>query len=167
MCFLCAITGPAYLEKGSVLRWFHICASELILQLGFLLSGSALVDFGCIQLCRLPDLVSPWIFCSTYYPFCVWRKCHDIGQANLQLLASLSLLEVCQFNKIVWGIWLGFLCSLLGWVFLSLSLSSINSFRFCVYIGVCSSDFPGFSGVGTQKALFCCSGLFVLRSSYR
>ena len=39
----------------------------------------------------------------------------------------------------------------------SLSLSSFNSLRILVCIGVWSSGFPGFSGVGNQNVLSCCS----------
>ena len=46
-------------------------------------------------------------------------------------------------------------------------LSSNNFLRIFVCIGVWSSGFRGSSGVGNQKVLFCCSGLFVLRSSFR
>ena len=49
----------------------------------------------------------------------------------------------------------------------SLSLSSFNSLRILACIGVCSSGFPGFSGVGNQNVLSCCSDLFVLRSSFK
>ena len=49
----------------------------------------------------------------------------------------------------------------------SLSLSSFNSLRIRVCIGVWSSGYPGFSGVGNQNVLSCWSGLFVLRSSFK
>ena len=48
-----------------------------------------------------------------------------------------------------------------------LSCSSISSLRILVCIGVWSWSFPGFSGVGNQNVSFCCSGLLVLRSSFR
>ena len=54
--------------------WFHICALELIQQLGLLSIGSALVHFGFRQFCCLSGLVSPWILCSTPYPFCALRN---------------------------------------------------------------------------------------------
>ena len=47
----------------------------------------------------------------------------------------------------------------------SLSLSSFSSLRIFVFIGVCSSGFPGFSGVGNQNVSFLfgfvCSEKFV------
>ena len=104
--------------RKAVPWWFLNCASELIEELGLLLSGLALVDFGCIQLCCLSVLVSPWIPCSYHNPFCVWRKCHDSQPGFIQLLASLFLLKVFQFNRIVWGSWFGTLCSLVDCVFL-------------------------------------------------
>ena len=48
----------------------------------------------------------------------------------------------------------------------SLFFSSFCSLRILVCIGVWSSGSPGFSGVGNQIVLSCCSGLFVLRSSF-
>ena len=56
--FLCANKGLEYSEKASTVM-FPFFASELIQQIGLLSSGLALIDFGCIQLCHLSELVSP------------------------------------------------------------------------------------------------------------
>ena len=151
--------------RKAVKRWFHVCPSGLIQQLGLFSGRLALVDFGCVQPCCLTELLLPWFPWSSQYPFYVLLKCHDSQPVYLQLLASLFSLEVCRTNQIVWEICFGILCSLVSWVFFS--LSSINSLRVRVCMGVCSSNFPNFSGVGNQKVLFCCSGLFVLRSMSR
>ena len=47
----------------------------------------------------------------------------------------------------------------------SFFFNSYSSLKIAVCIGVWSSIIPGFSGVGDQNVLVCCSGLFVLRSS--
>ena len=72
--------------RKTVLWLFHICALEPIQQLGLLSGGSALVDFGYIQLYRLWELISSWTLYSSQYPFYVWRKCHDNQPEYLQLL---------------------------------------------------------------------------------
>ena len=114
--------------RNGVPCWFHNCGSELFQQIGLLSGGLALVDFGCKPSYRLSELVSPWVPCSSQYPFCVWRKGHDSGPGCLQLLVSLTPLEMCQSHEIVWGICLGNMCSLEDWVFLSLWVHLI--FRF-------------------------------------
>ena len=83
----------AYLEKGSTVTVLT-CALRPIQQLGFLSGGSALVGIGYGQLYRLWELTSPLTPCSSQYPFCVWRKCHDSQPEYIQLPVSPFLIEV-------------------------------------------------------------------------
>ena len=87
--------------RKAVPWWSHLCASELVQQLGLLSSKLSLVDFRCKQLHCLSEIFSPWFPCSSKDPFGVSRKCHDSRPIRLQRLVSMFLSEMCESNQIV------------------------------------------------------------------
>ena len=151
MGFLCTNMGLAYLEKSSTLMILYLCIRANSTNNSSLI-GLTLVDFGYRHVCRLSELFSPWIPCSSQNAFCVDWKCHDIRPGYLQLLAFLFLLEACYSSQIVWEICFEILWSLVDWVFICLWVQLIL-WEFVSVLGGDPQSFQNFQVLGTRK---CC-----------
>ena len=121
--------------------------------------------FSCLQIYCPSELVSPLIPCSSQCSFYVWQKCHDSGPGYLFCLFLCCLQKRVSPIKSFEGLGKGFVLSCA--LSFSFFFSSINVLRIRVCIGLGSSRFPGISGVGNQKVIFCCSGSFVVKSLFR
>ena len=162
--FLCANMGLAYLEKGStvMIPYLWIRANSTI-RSSFKWIGIrriwfyiALSSFG-VSFILNSVFISKSILCLSKM---LWSSTRISSIACVPLSVKSVFSPIKPFEEFVLGFH-----SLL-WTEFSFSSSSINSLRLRVCIGVWSSDFPGFSGIGNQKVLFCCSGLLAVRSFF-
>ena len=157
--------GLAYLEKGSTVMIPHLC----IWANSTIRSSFRWIGIGRLWLyTALSSLGVNFTLNSVFIPISIlclanmsWYSTRIISIACF----SISVRSVSVQSKRVRNLFRDSVLSC-GLSF-SLSLSSFNSLRILACIGMCSSGFPGFSGVGNQNVLSCCSDLFVLRSSFK
>ena len=145
--------------EWEVLWWFHIGASKPIKHLSLPLDRSALVDFCC------KSFVIFW--CEFHLALRVHPKIHFLSGKYVMIIDRndfhcISFREQCvcpvkSFKEILPGF-----SSVWGSIFIS--FISFNSLKIRVSIWVWCLILPGYSGVGNQNVLFCCSVWFVLRS---